>query len=75
MSLTLFTLNENQYNRAVDFINVHDCKYRNEDTGFSHVGAIGGSSTYSFTATSLGIVAVVTCACGVSLDLTDYESW
>lgn len=39
------------------------------------VGAIGGTTTYSFTPTSLGVVVKVRCACGVEIDLTDYKNW
>lgn len=38
-------------------------------------GTIGGRWTYSFTPTQLGIVCKVTCACGESIDVSDYDSW
>ena len=38
-------------------------------------GAIGDRMTYCFTPTSLGIIKVVKCACGESLNLTEYETW
>lgn len=66
--LTLFSLTEDEYKLAVEFKNSHHCDHIN-------VGAIGGSTTYRFTPTSLGIIAVVSCVCGKELDLTDYESW
>ena len=43
------------------------------------VGAIGGAFTYTFTPTSLCIIAKVYYLMGTfaeqSIDLTDYESW
>ncbi len=47
----------------------HNCSV-SKDKG----GAIGGSLTYCFTPTTLGVVAEVKCACGKKIDLTDY-SW
>jgi hypothetical protein len=41
----------------------------------TYYGAIGGSVTYEFTPTSLGIVEKVKHFNGKVLDLTDYESW
>ena len=38
-------------------------------------GAIGGRLTYSFTPTSLGLITVVSCACGEEANLTDYSNW
>jgi len=46
--------------------NTHDCP-------ITYEGAIGGKFTYSFTPTSLGVIAVITCSCGYKLDCTDYE--
>lgn len=43
--------------------------------GLRYEGAIGGRVTWMFTRTSLGIVTKVKCACGATLDLTEYESW
>jgi hypothetical protein len=45
------------------------------ENGMPKDGAIGGAITISFTATSLGIVAKVTCACGGEVDVTDYQEW
>ena len=36
-------------------------------------GAIGGRFTYSFTPTSLGLVTKITCACGVTKDVSEYD--
>jgi hypothetical protein len=44
--------------------------------GFPYGGAVGGNLTYSFTPTSLGVVATVTdVLTGNTIDLTDYLDW
>lgn len=43
---------------------------------YPYNGAIGGSLTYHFTPTSLGVVKKITDSkTGKELDLTDYDSW
>jgi hypothetical protein len=47
-----------------------------EKQEFRALGAIGGSYTYSFTPTTLGVVVKVkNNANGEEIDLTDYENW
>ena len=44
--------------------------------GYPYSGTIGGTLTYSFTPTSLGVTIIVTDAhTGASINLTDYENW
>lgn len=38
-------------------------------------GAIGGRLTIAFTPTSLGPAVVVSCGCGASENVTDYDCW
>jgi hypothetical protein len=38
-----------------------------------YLGAIGGGLTYSFTPTSIGLIAIVEFYTGEKLDLTDYD--
>ena len=38
-------------------------------------GAAGGTLTYSFTPTGLGMAIYARCACNEEVNLTDYESW
>ncbi len=46
------------------------------EEGYPYGGAIGGSLTFSFTPTSLGVAVKVTDAhTNKTIDLTDYESW
>jgi hypothetical protein len=46
------------------------------DSGYPYTGAIGGSLTYAFSPTSLGVSVIVKDALtGLELDLTDYGSW
>ena len=37
-------------------------------------GAIGGRYTWSFTATTVGDVVIVTCACGAKVDISFYKT-
>jgi len=46
-----------------------------EDLGSPYYGAIGGSMTWSFTPTGIGVVVKVKHASGAELDLTDYDEW
>jgi len=66
----MFELDEDQIERANKFSKEHECPFKE-----SGVGAIGGRISYRFTMTGLGIIEVVECACGKSLNLTDFESW
>lgn len=46
------------------------------ESGYPYTGAIGGDLTYSFTLTSLGMVATVKYGLtGETIDLTDYDNW
>lgn len=46
------------------------------DAGYPYGGAAGGSLTYSFTPTSLGVsVKVHNAHTGESIDLSDYWNW
>lgn len=42
---------------------------------FRYAGAIGGAYTWCFTGTSIGEVVRVECACGDSIDVSDYNLW
>lgn len=64
----MFTLTDEQKKRAIEWEPTHGCTIKNH-------GAIGGATTYKFTPTSVGVIQVVTCACGGELDLTEYDLW
>ena len=64
-----FALDEAEGKRASAWCDEHDKKHPRGD------GAIGGRYTYLFAPTTLGTVAKMTCACGESVDLTNYEEW
>ena len=73
-----FALESAQVSKLSDWLIEHDksCKFYDDGTTpVSPTGAIGGRLTYEFTPTSLGTVSVVKCACGESINLTDYKSW
>lgn len=62
-----FYLDEDQLKKLDEWLKTNPQVFR---------GVIGGSLTYSFTPTSLGVVAKVkNTASGKEIDLTDYESW
>lgn len=63
-----FTLDEAEEKRAAEFQELHRHKGEN-------LGAIGGNISYMFTPTSLGTIAVILCACGHKLVLTDFSAW
>lgn len=63
-----FTLDEAEEKRADEFQELH--RHKGED-----FGAIGGKISYRFTPTGLGTIAVILCACGHKLVLTDFSAW
>ncbi len=67
----MFELDKEQQEKVKDFKNSHECKLSTNDFGPRYVGAIGGSTTYSFTPTGLGVITIVKCACGKEIDITD----
>jgi len=66
-----FKLDREQIVKIAAWLSEHDktCPYT------INQGAIGGRLTYSFTHTGLGNAVTVNCACGESIDVTDYDSW
>lgn len=67
-----FDLSESQTEQAVAWVDKHT---KEKHPKPRHDGAIGGRYTWSFTPTSIGMVAKVTCACGEKIDLSDYQDW
>lgn len=45
------------------------------ESGHAYYGAIGGSLTYEFTPTSIGLITRVRHANGEVFDYTDYDRW
>ena len=46
------------------------------NSGFPYTGAVGGDLEYTFTPTSIGVIAVVKhIITGEELDLTEYNLW
>lgn len=77
-NVNMFVLNDNQHAQVKEWRKTHDCKLRTDTQGIKgeiYVGAIGGATTYSFTPNGIGMGVDVTCACGATLDLTDYDEW
>lgn len=67
-----FTLNKRQIQKLIKWQAEHKCKFRDSESGIRLVGAIAGVDTFKFTPTSLGNVIRVTCACGDTIDLTEW---
>lgn len=69
----MFTITEEQIEKVDRWKVEHDkvCKY----TDPMNQGTIGVRFTYCFTTTSLGVIIIVKCSCGVRIDLSDYEGW
>lgn len=68
-----FTVNKRQQKQIRTW--VHPCPFTPTEDNPYPGGAIGGVLTYTFTNTSLGQVLKVLCACGQSLDVSDYQEW
>ena len=63
-----FVLTDEQKDQYIIWQRDHSCSLQN-------FGAIGGAITFEFTPTGLGMSQSVKCACGASLNLTNYEDW
>ena len=75
----MFSLDEKQsekLNKWLEEIETQRTKTKGEKP---YYGAIGGSLTYCFTPTSIGLVTeVIYCEgmlCEAKIDLTDYKDW
>ncbi len=67
----MFHLDEDQQKKLANWLG--ELAVKNKD---KCGGAIGGSKTYSFTPTNLGVVVTVYDEfTKETIDLTDYESW
>lgn len=73
MAKIIYNLNKSEDEKLSEWLKEHDknCPYAPPNNS----GAIGGSLTYSFTPTSIGIVKKITCACKEVCDYTDYDCW
>lgn len=70
-----FSLEEIEYLKVIDFVRNHDCSIQKDEHGFPKIGVIGGSTSYIFTPTSLGMIIEVECSCGKKENVTDYGLW
>ena len=73
----MFSLDENQQNKINKWAEAIDKKVAEQQgRPDAYYGAIGGSLTYSFTPTSIGVV--ITVKHGLTneiIDVSDYEEW
>ena len=65
-----FELTQEEVDKYEDWIEKH-----NKSCPIHYTGAIGGKITFKFTATSLGMLSSVSCACGEELLLTNTEDF
>lgn len=73
---TKFTLSITDEEKFEDWYKDHRCQFVDDGTTpVNPAGAIGGSLSYIFTPTGLGMCTSVRCVCGDELDLTDVERW
>jgi len=70
--LPTFSLNEKEAARAKEWLEEHSKKHIHR----RHLGeGRGGTISYEFTPTGIGDAVKVKCACGGSVDVTDFDSW
>lgn len=65
-----FDLSGEQRKQVEEWRSLHQ-----QECPITYGGAIGGKYTWQFTPTSLGIVIKIVCACGGSVDVSDYDMW
>jgi len=63
-----FELTDEQFDQYIIWQRAHKCTVRD-------VGAIGGKITFEFTPTGLGVIQMVKCVCGKTLNLTNTDDW
>lgn len=69
----MFDLLPSENRKLQDWLKKHNTRCR-----FSKIenqGAIGGRLTYKFTPTGIGVITIVSCACNVEIDVTDYSQF
>lgn len=73
----MFEVTDNEYKKAKDFMETHDCSLPPSYDGLMdhYAGAIGGQYTWCFTGTSLGQIVTIKCLCGKEETLTNFEDW
>jgi hypothetical protein len=74
----MFTIDDKQTEQIEEWRKTHDCELRTDTHGIDneiYVGAIGGAITYCFTPTGLGMCLVAKCACGKSINVTNFDNW
>lgn len=71
----MFTIDKTQREKLDIWQDEQDALWKEKynDSGQAYYGACGGSLTYSFTPTTLGVVVKVKHANGNEIDLTDYD--
>ena len=68
-AITGFTISKADHERIRQWLRGNGAPHRCVPDSF------GGLLTYAFTPCGIGDTVKVTCPCGLTLDLTDVESW
>jgi len=70
-----FAITPEQGDKIARWSQDQDADWPRREMGKPYYGAIGGSLTYLFTPTSLGVILKVQHANGAELDVTEYNDW
>lgn len=66
-----FPINEEEYEKALNWMDDHEATKHARCKGLPRGGAIGGSYQWIFTPTSIGVFGEVKCSCGESFSFSD----
>lgn len=76
--MMIFEINDDQERKLNEWRCNHNCEYRDSDGRYkisSRLSSFGELETFQFVPTSIGaLITTCQCACGKSIDLTDYSS-
>lgn len=72
----MFSVSKEQREAVAKWKKEHD-KEKHMEPGEEHrySGAIGGAYTWNFTPTSIGFATTVSCSCGDSINVSNYDEW
>jgi len=76
--MLIFKIENNQEQKLNEWRRNHDCPYRDANGRYdikSSLSSFGELETFSFVPTSIGVVVTTCqCACGNTVDLSDYSA-
>lgn len=75
--MLIFKIDDEQEQKLNEWHRSHNCEYRESDGRYrisSQLSSFGELETFQFVPTSIGaVVTTCKCACGETIDLTDYS--